>query len=89
MQEAAFVNLLRTIAIIVLIYYGLKIIGRWAFPLLIKRTMNNMEKRFREQQGSAEPPVDEVGKTTIDMKPQSNKETKDDSGEYIDFEEVE
>jgi len=88
MQEAAFVNVLRTIAIIVLIYYGLKIIGRWAFPLLIKRTMNNMEKRFREQQGTTEPPVDDVGKTTIDVKPRTSNETKDESGEYIDFEEV-
>ena len=88
MQEAALVNFIRTIAIIMLIYYGLKIIGRFVFPILLKRTMSKMEKRFREQQGTTEPPV-EVGKTTIDIKPNAQKKSTDDSGDYIDFEEVE
>ena len=89
MQEAAFVNFIRTIAIIILIYHGLKIIGRFVFPILLKRTMSKMEKRFREQQGTTEPPVEEVGKTTIDIKPNAPKKSTDNSGDYIDFEEVE
>ncbi len=89
MQEAAFTNFIKTIAIIMLIYYGLKIIGRFVFPMLLKRTMSKMEKRFREQQGAAAPPTEEVGKTTIDIKPNTQKKSTDDSGDYIDFEEVE
>ena len=89
MQEAAFVNFIRTIVIIMLVYYGLKIIGRFVFPMLLKRTMSKMEERFKEQQGAASPPEEEVGKTTIDTKPTTQKKSTDDSGDYIDFEEVE
>ncbi len=89
MQEASITGLFRIIVIIMLIYYGLKIIGRFVFPMLLKRTMSKMEERFREQQGTAPTPEEEVGKTTIDTKPRTQKKSTDDSGDYIDFEEVE
>jgi len=87
MQEASLMGLLRTLAIILLIYYGLKIIARYVFPLFVKRTMNKMEDKFRAQQ-EAQQPQHKVGETVIDKKPQPRKK-ETDSGEYIDYEEIE
>ncbi len=86
MQEASFTGLLRTIAIFLVIYYALKIIARYVFPLFVKRTMNKMEDKFRAQQ-EAQQPHHKAGETVIDKKPQSHKKEAD-SGEYIDYEEI-
>lgn len=87
MYEASFTGLLRTLAIILVVYYSLKIIARYVFPLFIKRTMNKMEDKFRAQK-EAQQPQHKVGETVIDKKPQTrNKKT--DGGEYIDYEEIE
>ncbi len=90
MQEAGLVNVLRTILIILVIYYGLKIIMRFAFPLLMKRFMGKMERKFQEQQGGYRPsqPRSKVGETIIDKKPTSNSRTNNDVGEYVDYEDV-
>ena len=91
MQEAAFTNLLRTIAIILLIWYVLKVLARIFFPMLMKKTMSTMEKRFRQQQEAQNPAPreEEIGKTIIDRKPNSKIEnTEKNKGEFIDFEEV-
>ncbi len=90
MQEAGFVNILRTILIILVIYYGLKIIMRFAFPLLMKRFMSKVERKFQEQQGQSkqnQPPT-KVGETFIDKKPNSANKTSNDVGEYVDYEDV-
>ena len=86
MQEASLTGLLRTLAIILVIYYGIRIIARYVFPLFIKRTMNKMEDKFRAQQ-EAQQPQHKVGETVIDKTPQSQNK-KSESGEYIDYEEV-
>lgn len=90
MQHADLVGLLRTILIIILVYYGLKIIGRFAFPLLMKRFMGKVEKKFQEQQGQyrKQEPTSKVGDTVIDKKPGQHKKSNDDVGEYTDYEEV-
>jgi len=90
MQQADFVGLLRTILIILLVYYGLKIIGRFLFPLLMKRFVGKVEKQFQEQQGyyRKEEPATKVGETVIDKKPGQQNKSNDDVGEYTDYEEV-
>lgn len=80
-------QLLRTIFIIILVYYGLKVIGRFAFPLIFKRFMSKFEEKVRNQQQST-PPNRKVGETVIDKKPNSSKESSKDVGEYVDYEEV-
>ncbi len=88
MQEASFTGLIRTLAIFFMIYYALKIIGRYVFPLFIKRTVSKMEDRMRAEQEAQEPPQ-KVGETTVDKKPTLRRKTTEDTGEYIDYEEVE
>ncbi len=87
MQEASFTGLLRVLLIIMLVYYILKFIGRYLLPLFIHRTVSKMEARMREQQ-EANKPQGKVGETVIDRKPSHYKETPQDKGEYIDYEEV-
>ena len=89
MQEASLQGFLRTILIIILVYYVLKWIGRILFPLLFQKAVKNFEKKAREQQGFQDPqtPVNE-GETTIDRQPVPRKESKKNLGEYIDYEEV-
>ena len=88
-QEAGPMNLLRTIFILILIYYGVKFLARLFAPFLMKKMMHKMQEKasqFNNQQSQAD--VKE-GETIIDKKPQSNKQSNDSVGEYVDFEEVE
>jgi len=80
-------GLLRTIAILMLVYYGLKFIARLAFPALVKKYMSTMEEKFRNQQTPQHQEDVNIGETVIDKKPTS-KTSKDDVGEYVDYEEV-
>ena len=82
-------GLLRTLLIILLIYYGVKLIARFAFPLVMKRFTNNMEKRFNEQKDQARRNQQNtrVGETIIDKAPRQQKSNQN-TGEYVDFEEV-
>ncbi len=87
MHEASFTGLVKTLAIFFIIYYSLKIIGRYVLPLFVKRTMSKMEDRFRAQQ-EAQQPQGKVGETTIDKTPQTKRKTSHSDDDYIDFEEV-
>ncbi len=89
MYEASFTGFLRTILIIALIYYGLKVIGRMFFPVLFKKMMKNVEKKVKEQQGYQQPQDNtKVGETVIEKKPKPTKESNRSVGEYVDYEEV-
>lgn len=81
-------GLLRTIVIIMLVYYVFKIVARYAFPFFIKRFMGKMENKFREQQGYNKKEEVNIGETVIDKAP-TNKTSNSDVGEYVDYEEVE
>ena len=83
-------GLLRTLLIILLIYYGAKLVARFVFPLVMNRFANNIEKRFQEQQDQfrRDQQQTKVGETVIDKAPKEERSNKD-VGEYIDFEEVE
>jgi cytochrome c biogenesis protein CcdA len=77
-------SFLRTVGIIVIIYYGLKFLGRLLFPIVIKKAVNNMQARqstYTERKPE--------GEVTVEKKSgQQGRHTKDE-GEYVDFEEVE
>ena len=89
MQEASIQGFLRTILIIMLVYYGLKFIARYLFPVLFNKMVKNVEKKVKEQQGYQQPKdISKEGETTIDRKPIQNKETNKNVGEYVDYEEV-
>lgn len=87
MQEASVQGFVRTILIIIVVYYVLKVIGRFAAPIIIKKAASKFEERFKNQQQPAEP-QSKVGETIIEKKPSSSKTSNDNVGEYVDYEEV-
>ena len=82
-------GLLRTLLIILLIYYGMKLVARFVFPLVMKRFANSMEQRFNEQkdQFRRDQRSTKVGETVVDKAPKQEQSSKS-VGEYVDFEEV-
>lgn len=81
---------LRTIAIIIIIYYVFKFFSRYIAPIFLKKVISNVEKKFREQQQNQynSTPEGKVGETVIEKKPSVNTEGNKNVGEYIDYEEV-
>lgn len=83
MQEASFMGLIRTILIILTIYYVIKFFVKYIAPVLL---VNYVQKKAG-QQVKEEPTVKE-GTTVIDKKPQEKNIVNDNVGEYVDYEEV-
>lgn len=82
-------GLLRTIAIIIIVYYAFKFIGKYIMPLFLKRVVKNVEKKMREQQENQyKEETGNIGETVIAKKPVSSKESNKDVGDYVDYEEV-
>jgi len=87
---------LKTILVILLIYYGLKILVKMFAPKIFGYAAKKTEQHFREKFGDfarQNPHTEErVGDVIIDKKSRSKKTSKNDSsdqvGDYIDFEEI-
>lgn len=89
MQEAGFLNFLRTILIIIVVWYGFKYVSKLLFPIFFQKMMKNVEKKVREQQGYQEPAEStKVGETVVEKTPDPTKESNRNVGEYVDYEEV-
>ena len=86
------VGFIRTLLIIITFYYLFKLIARYVLPFLVKKGVENMQKkqqeefnRYREEAEKRE------GEVIIQTKGNRKNQTqeKDTEGEYVDFEEVE
>lgn len=92
---ASVMGLLRTLLIILLIYFGLKILSRIFAPFLLKFVAKKAEQRFGEQFGGFQDQNNQQnkrgkeGETVIDKMPNKNRKSNDKVGEYIDYEEIE
>jgi hypothetical protein len=85
-------QLLRTIFIIILVYYGFKVLARLFGPFFLKYLSKKAMQRFGGQFGDfqnqqrQQKPQNE-GETVIDKIP--NRKTSNNTvGEYVDYEEV-
>ncbi len=81
-------GLLRTIAIILLVYYGFKFFAKLFAPYLMKRMVNKMQQKAQNQQRNQQQPNVKEGETVIDRKPQNTNQSNNSVGEYVDYEEV-
>ena len=83
-------GLLKTIAILIIIYYVIKFFSRYIAPIFLKKVINNVEKKFKEQQQQyqQDQTAGEVGETVIAKKPTQPKESNKDVGDYVDYEEI-
>ncbi len=83
---------LKTILIILLVYYLLKILAKWFAPKIFSYAAKKTEERFREnfegftnQHSSNE---EQKGDIIIDKKPTKQNAASKKVGEYIEFEEL-
>ncbi|MAU15807.1 MAG: DUF4834 domain-containing protein [Muricauda sp.] len=83
--------LLQTILIVILVYYGLKLLLKWLAPKILNYAVKKTGERFGQQFGN---PADfdngrpREGETTISKKPFRRSNPSKKVGEYIDFEEI-
>ena len=92
LQQASLTGLVRMILIILLIYYGVKILSRLFGPLLLKYIAKKAEQKFGAQFGQfqqrpQEKNAKKEGEVTIDKMPNMKTSNKD-VGEYVDYEEI-
>lgn len=90
-------QLLRTILIILIVYYGLKFIGRVVFPFLLTNWANkkmqefqqNTQNQFKSQEEAKQFAKQNEGKVNINSTTKNNKPETDGLGDYVDYEEME
>ncbi|MDO5975837.1 DUF4834 family protein [Flavivirga jejuensis] len=91
LQFASVTGFIRMILIILLIYFGVKILSRLLAPLLVKYVAKKAEQRFGEQFGQfgkqQQQQQKKEGEVTIDKIPKSRTSNKD-VGDYVDYEEI-
>jgi len=84
---------LKTILIVLLVYYFLKLLGKLFAPRMFRYAAKKTEEHFKgkfegfaEQNNSNE---EQIGDVIIENKTTKKKNTSKNVGEYIDFEEIE
>ncbi|MDC1204771.1 DUF4834 family protein [Salibacteraceae bacterium] len=88
-------GLVRTLLIIGLIYFGVRIIMRvifpWAIKFFFKKVQNKMADQMKHQNNQGEDPgFQKSGDVFVKPPPKKNKgNIEPKGGEYVDFEEVE
>ncbi|MEQ6123341.1 DUF4834 family protein [Pseudotenacibaculum sp. MALMAid0570] len=83
-------GLLRTLLIILLVYYAFRFLARLFAPVLMKRMVSKMQEKAQQQynQQRQNSTTARDGETVIDRKPGATKQGNDTVGEYVDFEEI-
>lgn len=77
-------NFLRTIGLIVVLYFVFKFVGRLLFPVVVKKAVNNMQARQSAYQREQK----KEGEVTVENTQQHKTQRHFDQGEYVDFEEI-
>ena len=90
-QYTFFMGLLKTIFIILLVYYGVKFLSRLFAPVLMRFVAKKAEQRFGQQfnqHKSQQEPQQKEGEISIEKTPKQSKASNKDVGEYVDYEEI-
>jgi hypothetical protein len=90
MQYASITGIFRVVLIIVLIYYGVKILSRIFAPFLVRYVAKKAEQKFGDQFGQfhkQNQSQQKEGEITIDKIPKNQSSNKS-AGEYVDYEEI-
>ncbi|MGK0430016.1 MAG: hypothetical protein ACJARX_001689 [Psychroserpens sp.] len=91
LQQASLYGFVRTILIIVLVWYGIKILTRLFAPFLMRYMSNKVKQKFEGQFGQQQQrqqSQQKEGETVIDKIPNKDTLSNNKVGEYIDFEDV-
>jgi bacteriorhodopsin len=85
---AEMTGFLRTIFVLILIYYVLKFASKYILPILLKNFIRKAQEQQQNAQGNPRSNAKE-GETIVDKAPKSKKADNNQVGEYVDFEEIE
>ncbi|RKS52959.1 hypothetical protein BC962_1204 [Gillisia mitskevichiae] len=89
MHEASFESILKTVLIILLIYFGFKIFIKWFGPLILKWFLKRIGQKFQQQfNNQAAPKTQKKGEVKIETDIPKTSNSNKKVGEYIDFEEI-
>lgn len=97
MYQADFSGIIKTLLIVLLVYFGLKIFFRYFGPILLKYAMKKMGKKFQnqfnqqfntQQQNSRTSKNEQEGNVSINKRPRKHRKSNKEVGEYIDYEEI-
>ena len=83
---------IKTILIVLLVYFGLKFLIRLATPYLIRYISKKAGQQFEQFFGNSpnmNTQHEKEGSVTIDKNPSPNFRNSKKVGEYVDYEEVE
>ena len=84
--------LLRTILIIIIVTYIIRLFARYILPAMFFNFMDDKAREFARQQKKeyqrAKQSKKREGEVSIDYSPQNNNKGKPRSGVYVDYEEV-
>ena len=87
-------GLLRTILILFIIFYVIRLVTRYFLPMIFRNyvdeKMNEMSRnQQKQQQRQKEQSKKREGEVSIDYNPQQpNSKNKNDKGDYVDYVEV-
>lgn len=87
LQFASATGFIRTILIILVIYYVLKVLSRLFAPLLMKFVAKKAQEHFGGPFQKQNEPSRKEGEVTIDKVPNTKSSNKN-VGDYIDYEEI-
>ena len=81
---------MKTLFILLLIYFGFKYLAKLFAPFLIKKAAETIQKKAEQQFGNQQPKSTvKEGETIIDKAPRKSQQGKNSVGDYVDFEEIE
>ena len=90
LQYASVTGFVKTIFIIMLVWYGMKILSRLFAPYLVRYVAKKAEQKFGQQfnQQQRPQPTEKEGEISIDKMPNKNTSGNKNVGEYVDYEEI-
>lgn len=84
METASFSGIIRTLILLILIYYAIRFLFRIFAPVILQQVVKKAERSFYEQQQNRQNTQQQPFNTNT-FRPKEKKKV----GEYIDYEEIE
>lgn len=81
-------GIIRTILIIWLVYYLMRLVFRFVIPWLLTKYVKHVQNQVFSQQGNSSPKSPPPGEITVEQTQQSSKAFNSQDGEYVDYEEI-
>jgi hypothetical protein len=81
------IGFLRTVVVILIIFYAFRLIARFVLPLLFQKTIKDMQAKMHQQMRDQQRQEKREGEVTVERNQNQNNRNSQ-TGEYVDFEEV-